>query len=544
MRTALRRNPARERVSTSKSLPPPIEGWDAVSPLAAMAPARALQLDNWVARPGYCELRRGNQVHAIVGSSPTTPVESLMAYHGVTVEKLFAAAATKIYDVTTAGGATEAVSGLTNARRQHINFATSGGNFLWTCNGVDTPRFYDGASWATVAISGISADNIIQVAAFKNRLWFARVGSIDAAFLPVDSIQGAASVFPLGGVFTKGGVLMAIGTWAVEGGNGPANRIAFISSRGQIAIYTGTNPGGGGDFAEVGVFDAGPPLGRRCLTKVGPDLAIITMDGVLPLSRAIVTERGAAQTVALTQRIQPIVAQSARDWGNNFGWQLTSYPRGSLAILNVPDAENSSQRQYVMDTVGGGWSRFFGWNANCFETFRDKLYFGANDGTVREADRSGCDVGQTLVADLRTAFNYLGARGQLKQMKMCRGIFTTDGQIKPNFAVNMDFRDDAVLVPVSASAIGAQSLWDQALWDQALWSSEQSVISPWVAARGLGYCASLRLQVSIPPALVGGGLWDEGLWDNFLWDQQPTEPPPVKLLVNAFDVLFEGGNLM
>ena len=29
------------------------------------------------------------------------------------------------------------VSSLTHARRSHVNFTTSGGSFLWTCNGTD-----------------------------------------------------------------------------------------------------------------------------------------------------------------------------------------------------------------------------------------------------------------------------------------------------------------------------------------------------------------------------------------------------------------------
>ena len=311
MRTALRVNAPRGQVSRGYSMPAPVDGWDAVSPLARMDPRRAVVLDNWFPQPGYVELRKGHVRHVDTGVAAAA--ESLMAYHGLTANKMFAAVASKIYDVTIAGTATEAVTGLASARWQHINFATTGGDFLWIANGSDDPRYFNGTSWFTAALTGISAKDVIAPAAFKGRIWLTLDGQLDAFYLPVDSIQGAVSRFVLGALFTRGGYLMAIGTWSLDGGDGPDDYIAFLTSRGQVAIYSGSNPGGGGDFVLRGVYDIAAPIGRRCLLKMAGDLAVITVEGVLPLSKALITGKGAAENIALTKRIQPVMAQSARD---------------------------------------------------------------------------------------------------------------------------------------------------------------------------------------------------------------------------------------
>jgi hypothetical protein len=538
MRTALRRTaPRRRQVAQAKPIPAPVKGLDLISPLTAMDPQYAIQLDNLFCQPGYVELRRDRVVYADL-SLATTPVESLLPYNGPETDALFAAAGTAIYNVTT-GTASSALTGLANARWQHVNFATSGGNFLWICNGADTPRTYDGSAFATATISGtVAGSDIIQVAAHKNRLWFVEAGTTDAHFLNVDSIQGTASAFPLGGLFTKGGFLQAIATWSRDGGNGPDDLICFASSRGQVAIYAGTNPAGGGDFAVVGVFDTAPPIGRRCFTKVGADLAVVTIDGVLPLSRALVTDRGASLRISLTQRIQPAVAGYGRTNGSMFGWQLTSYPRGPAAILNIPQVENSTALQYVMNTVTGAWSRYTGWNANCFEVFRDRLFFGGPDGKVYEADRGGVGSNSTLAVDMRTAFNYFGSRGRKKHFKALRGIPGGDGRVAPGFALNVDFRDDEPLA-VASTAITSQALWDAAAWDAAAWATEDTVNTNWLTTKALGNCASLRMAFTLERPATSSSLWDEFLWDEGYWDD--ADEPAIVFQASAFDILYEPG---
>ena len=109
----------------TKVIPAPVEGWDAISPLAEMDPKRAPILQNWVPRPGYVELRAGFVPFSGGGS---TPVETLMVYRPAAGhQKMFAASSNTIYDVSAAGPSTSVFSGQANARWQYTNFASGGG---------------------------------------------------------------------------------------------------------------------------------------------------------------------------------------------------------------------------------------------------------------------------------------------------------------------------------------------------------------------------------------------------------------------------------
>jgi hypothetical protein len=486
---------ARRPLGRPVPLPAPVEGWDAISPLAEMGLRRAVALDNIFPQPGYCELRRGQTEHSDTASA--APVESVMAYHGAggTLD-LKAASDGTIYDVTAAAAGSSEVTGLTSDRWQHINFTTiDGQNSLWICNGVDASRRWNGTAWSTNTLAGgIAGTDVIHVTVFKGRLWLTVNGSLNAWYLAVGAVQGTATEFPLHGVFRKGGHLMAVGAWALDGGDGPDDAIAFVSSRGEVAVYSGIDPAA--DLVLKGRYDVGTPIGRRCLTKVGGDLMLISVDGVLPLSQALVVERGVQQAVSITKNIMPVMNQSARDWGANFGWSLTPYPRGTRAILNVPVNEGAGQRQYVMNTITGAWCRFLGQEANCWEVFNDRLFMGGNDGVVYEADVGGSDAGAPIVWDLRTAFHHYGNRGRKKMFKLCQPLLTIDGLVTPGLAVNVDFGVNApISVPSNVEIAAAQ--WDVAEWDVDAWALEERITADWQVVAGEGQFGSIRMAGSL-----------------------------------------------
>lgn len=514
-----------QETARGKSIPAPTAGWDAITPLAVMPATNAITLKNMFPQPGYIEIRKGHKRHNLVGAAA---IESLLPYHGLTSasDRLFAACTTAISNVTTfttasaSSTASISLSSLTNARWQHINFSTTGGNFLWICNGADTPRTYDGTTWATASVTGITPTAIIQVAAFKERIWMTRKDQISPAYLPLDSIQGAATVFDLGGVFNKGGFLQAIGCWSLDAGTGPDDYIAFVTSRGEVAIYTGTDPAS--NFVLKGVYEMGAPIGRRCLTKVGADLAVISIDGVLPLSRALITDRAAATLESITKMIQPVMNSSARAYQSNFGWELISYPRGTRAIVNVPITENVEQQQYVMNTVTGAWCQFIDEDANCWVVFQDRLFYGGNSGLVKEADCQGFDDDGSIDFDLEAAFNYCDTQGRLKQFTQCRALLSSDGQIKPGLGLNVDFSREATVGPTTFEQ-STGDLWDVALWDAGTWPTTNRIITDWTTVDGIGYCASIRVSGSVTAETTA--------------DQSHS----LQLAVNGFDLLLVDG---
>lgn len=489
------------RTARGLSIPAPVEGWDSLSPIASMPEKRAVRLVNVFPQPGYVEVRKGHKLHNTL-SPVVLPVESLMAYHALASsnDKLFAACGTAVYDVTVTTTATisAAVSGLANARWQHINFSTAGGNFLWMCNGADTPIYYDGAAWNTATITGsLTPSTIVNVAAYSERLWLVLADQISPYFLPTDSIQGAATLFDLSGVFTKGGALMGIGTWSRDGGQGPDDYVAFVTTKGEVAIYSG-DPQRNMEIA--GVYEMGAPIGRRSISKVGSDLAIVCIDGVVPLSRAISEDRSTILKTTITALIQPTMNQSARDYGDRFGWELITYPRGTRAILNVPVTENTEQVQYVMNTITGAWCEFRKENANCWAIFQERLFYGGNEGQIIEADCQGFDYDAAIEFDMFTAFSYAGVRGALKSFDWCRAQIQTDGQASVGLALNIDFGDGAEVAGLTFPS-DPLALWDVATWDDGVWPETTSVVADWTKTEGQGYAASIRMQgsVQLPP---------------------------------------------
>ena len=218
MRQALKPNSRRQQVVRQATVPAPVGGWDAESPLASMPKENATRLENWFPRPGYVEIRRGHRYHSWDLGDGSAPVESLLVWQGKSSSKLFGAAGDTIYDVTSRGQATSAVTSLTDAYWQSVNFTNAGADFLYIVNGADAPRHYNGTTWATPTITGITPSDVVHVNVHKKRLWFTLINSTKAAYLDVDAIAGAATTFELGSNFDRGGYLMAMATWTRDGG--------------------------------------------------------------------------------------------------------------------------------------------------------------------------------------------------------------------------------------------------------------------------------------------------------------------------------------
>jgi len=392
------------------------------------------------------------------------------------------------------------------------------------CNGEDAPEYWDGAALTTATITGtgFAPEDMIAVTPYRNRLWTVIKDSTLAVYLPLDSVQGTGTTFDVGGHFQEGGYLQAIGTWSTDTTDGPNEFIAFISNYGDVAIYLITDPSQASGISFRGVAQIGSPIGRRCLCKLGSDLGVITIDGVLPLSQVLTYDRAALIGKSITKNIRQAMTDAGRLYGSIFGWQLISYPRNTMAILNVPTTENAVQEQYVMNTITGAWARFVGQNGSCWEILDNRAYFGGNDGIVRLADESGGDEDQTLTADMRQAFNYYGARGREKRWPMTRPSITIDSTltVQPEMGLNIDFGEDAALDPILFGDASALALWNDALWDEASWPGILTE-ARWASVTGLGYCASVRVAIEIP--------WSE--------DVRASKT----LRINSFDVIYDTG---
>jgi len=479
----------------SGSAPAPIGGWNTRDSIAQMPPTDAVILDNWFPSSTSVDLRAGSAVHATGFASR---VQTLLSYASGTKKELFGADSTGIYDITIAGAIGAAKTTLTNGYCQFINFSTAAGAFMLSVNGLDPLKLYDGTTWTSVtgvsvpAITGVATTSLINITSFKNRVWFCEKDSLDAWYLPIGSISGAATKFQVSGLFTRGGYMMAMGTWTIDGGAGVDDFLVFATSEGEIAVYQGTDPASPTTFSLVGVYYIGEPIGRRCLTKYGGDLLFMCKQGLFPLSTALQTA-SINRTTGLSDKINPTFNESADTFGSNLGWQTTIHPTANMLLVNVPAYVGTASYQYCMNLITQSWCRFTNWNASCFFVWNSRLFYGT-ETTVVEALVGTGDAGNYITGVALTAYSYLETP-TVKHFKLMRPMLQVNSAYDLYIGAAVDF-DNEVDYSIITSSVSGGSLWDVALWDVALWGAGTTTSKVWNSINvNDGYAVAAKLQV-------------------------------------------------
>ncbi len=531
------RKRSRQRNVRSATALAPVAGWDAKSPLASMPVSAAVQLKNWFPQPGWVEVRRGFKVHA---SSIGDTVETMATWHGPSTSKMLAAAGGSIWDVTSNTAASVAyAASATSDRWQWCQHTTSAGSFLVMVNGVNAPIHYNGTAWAEPTITGITPEDAIGVISHKKRLWFVLSGTTKGAYLGTEAVAGAATEFEFGSLFTRGGHLVALATWTRDGGSGADDFLVAISSRGQVAVYQGTDPAAADTWGLVGVFDVPPPIGRRCFAKYGADLLLMTIEGVFPLSQLLAVDQSQAGRVAITDNIAPEFSRAARLYGESFGWQVCLYSKGTRLVVNVPVAELTTSKQYVMNTITGAWCEYDSHNANCWVVYNDDLYFGGN-GVVCQADTGSTDIDEPITAVGQAAYQAFGA-ANIKRFSMIRPLVTASQSNRPTIGMSTEFVETQDLSSISPTPGGVAAVWDTSPWDVAQWGGSGVEVNDWVNSTALGTFASIKFRAQTGIS-SGGGAWGVGLWGDMLWGSRGRSDETMR--IQGFVVLFEPGEFL
>lgn len=496
----------KEQASTvPASFPAPVGGWNTRDALADMPVQDAIQLDNWIAKTESCITRGGSIPWAtdnIEGLGEDHRVESLLPYEPAGgSRKLFAATDNgDVFDVTVAGSASTAdLTGLTNGRWQSVNFANSGGTYLVAVNGADTLKYFNGTIWQSIATftfegGTIATSVFIHLNVFKQRMFFIRGANLGFYYnVAAGALTGEVAYYEARQLFTKGGYMVAMGTWTSDGGDGPDDRAAFLTSEGEVVVFAGTDPGEATAWDLVGVYFIGRPIGRRCFIKYGADLLLLTERGLFPLMKALSAEPEKMAATAVTTKIDSAFNDSARGLFSTFGWDVTVFPLQTLGIVNVPST--GRHIQYVWNLLTGAWSRFTDWEAYCFCVFNGELYFG-HEGGVAKALTGSSDFDEAIQAPMMTAFNYFGTPGESKQVALIRPTFAANGAFGYLLGGNVDFNRDTpsgVIVPGGVVA----AVWDTALWDVAVWPADYVVTRQWQTVFTWdGFCFSTFLKVA------------------------------------------------
>lgn len=464
-----------------KTLPPPVDGWNANASLTSMPITAAIRLDNWFPGPTSVEIRPGH----VVWMTQLTGTAKTLAVHreldgGST---MLAFTDTGVFDATFGGQSGGSTLGArTNGKHQWDQFGDGTNNWLIAVNGVDKPWYWNGTNYTLVdglttpAITGITTTTIISLAVFKEQLFFIQNDTMGFAFLPKGDAGGAVSLFDLSSVASDGGYLMAICSWSRDAGDGPDDFWVGITSEGEALVYQGTDPTSSTTWALVGVYKIGKPLGRRCiLKKFGADPIILTQDGAFPMS-AVLQSGEARHKYALSFKIQDAFSKAALAAQDTFGWKALSYPEQKALIVNVPIREDGPHEQYVMNTITKAWCKFTGWHAEDFAVLDGVLYFSQGNRIFRAwygTDDNGSDIICTAVQ----AYSDFGS-GMVKDPVLFKPILESSREIQYSTGVDTDFATSG-FTNVTAVVETDEGVLDETDWDESNWTGSDNIVQNW-----------------------------------------------------------------
>ncbi len=472
--------------SNAAQIRPPLRGLNSRDIIHGLREDEAIQLNNWITTNDVLSVRPGY----LLQSAPALPsnIQSVIYYSNGGQSKSFAAAGTALYDVS----GTAAPSVLTGINPEVVekNFQTAAGAFLFAVDGAGKLLRYNGTSWVVVSdITGAPTRGYQHLEAYKQRMYFLEKSSSTLYYLAAGSISGTMQSFPVGPYLTRGGHLVAIATLTSDGGEGVDDRLVLLSSEGEAVVYTGTDPGDPERWSLVGVYYVGLPVGKRCVTKFGGDLLVMTMQGISSFSRLLTATSPA--NPAITDVIYPLYRTLTNTYQGLWGWQLVVEPSIPALVCNVP-APGGLQLIYPLKSKA--WSTFTGWATNGLSIQQSNTIAGIGTRAVKLFTGTS-DNGTVIVASLITAPRRYNRAGDTR-LTLYRNFFQHSGAASTRTAFPHNLATTNLAATLTAAVSGA--VWDTALWNNAFWVSGDAFQRNWENTQAeIGREHSLALEVTL-----------------------------------------------
>jgi hypothetical protein len=505
------RRAAQARNHQVAALLSPSKGLNYRDPFIMLDPQDAVVLNNFIAKPTGVELRGGYQKHVTgLGGS----VNTLMSYmaQDITENKLFAAVGGDFFDVTDSAETPTALvddTGSVDGMWSSIMFSAPTMNFLCATSpsgGYWTYDAVDGWEDRTAALTGLDAPAGC-IAAWKNRLWICGEGTAKVFYLPVNSIQGAATELDLGPLLKHGGSVVGAVNWTMNAGLDIDDYLVFFGSQGDVIIYQGTDPDDPATFALKGIWYMGrPPVGNRFFVQYGGELLVLSELGLLPMSKMVNGQVADSYSV-MSARISPALSPILTRLIDNPTWEVRLLQNNDLLMIKPP-RESTQYQQYVMFIQTGAWSTFSEMPLNTITTYNGQLYFGDEDGNVQiglSVKRDGMDIdgqgGLAITGQSQGGFNAFGAPANLKLFTMARPILIAGAAPSVQAQMNVEYTFNPIYA--SPSFVDRErSQWDEGVWDLAQWAGSTNTYAAWVGLQNMGYYGSLRVSVKGDPGTV------------------------------------------
>ena len=350
------------------------------------------------------------------------------------------------------------------------------------------------ASATSVTITNVATTALSHVNLHKRRLWFVEEGTTSAWYLPVDSIGGAAVEFDFGAVFKEGGSLLFTATWSLDSGNGLDDVFLAVSDQGEIAVYEGTDPSAPTSWSLTGVYRIGKPLNKHATFRAGGDLAILTEDGIVPVSEALRKDRAALQANAISAPIEDAWKEAIANRTNEYPITATLWQSQSLLIIGTPSTDAGRNVAFAAYAASGAWSRVVGWDVRCSEIFGDDFYFGTNSGKVCRGDTGGSDDGAEYTAIYVPKFSY----SQVMRGAVAANVtYRAKEEIHFDLYAHADYQVDDMAAVIPAIT-DPGSTWGSGVWGAFVWggSGKLNTYNEWQTVRASGYALAPALKMA------------------------------------------------
>jgi hypothetical protein len=513
----------------------PVGGLNYVDSFAAMAPNDALILENFIPRSYGCEIREGTREHC---TGLPAQGETLLPYYAASRadSRLFLGAADgSIYNITNSATAPWAPAFTPTAqavpgRFSGVNFATNGVHFL--CIGSAGPGYitFDiSGGWAQ-RVQGTAAGevelpatavhslgDVDAVFSWKNQLILVPADSTEVYVLPVNQVAGTAALFDFGPLLRHGGTIAALAPWTIDAGDGLDDKLVIVSTQGDLLVYSGDGVTASNFAIDGRWFIGAVPIGRRFLYPYAGDLAVLSERGMSYLSE-ILRGEGFSGNRNVARKINPQLSKQIHETRDLSYWEIRYVPAERLLVINAPEIASRTDQQYAMDVNTPAWCTLGGMDMRASEVYYDALFFADSQNRVllaleSETDNTQLDgtPGTSITAEVQTSFQPLnGEPFRTNRFLQAFASFTAPDAPRVRAQINGDWSfTTAPAVPGLGGSSGAR--WDQAYWDQAYWSPESQTFKAWFGAEGIGYYASLRMNVAgyIGTAFISWGVVSE-----------------------------------
>lgn len=363
---------------------------------------------------------------------------------------------------------------------------TDGSGGSATADGAD-------AAGSAITISGVTTSALSQVWLFKERLFFVEGNTSSVWYLPTESLGGTANEIDLGSVYPKGGSVLFGATWSLDSGSGLDDVCLFVSDQGEIAVYEGTDPSSANTWSLVGVYDIGRPLNKHGFFKAGGDLAILTEDGIIPVSEALRKDRAALQTVAISYPIEDAWKDAIANRSTAYPISVSLWQSQTLVLIGTPSKKEGLNVAFAANARTGAWSRIVGWDVRCSVVANDELYFGNEAGQVLQADTGGDDDGSAYTAEYVAKFSQ---SDKLRQANSVGITYRSTQAVSFTLAAMADYKVQEIATPVPIVS-EVYSTWGAGVWGTFVWgdTGDLETFTTWQASYANGYSIAPGLKI-------------------------------------------------